>query len=163
MPNEELLVWYGEGYAENLGIDLEHDPNMPVVDPSKCVFICNILLQIELLYSLRILLILPSLCVGQIWYYHHYVWVKLFCPLSPGLPQSQSKKLSDKKGRGHITWSDVWGLFLERFNYFHFNQILFIYHHSSNIPFLFIKKLLKTFNPRFTTEGQLDPNICINV
>ena len=35
MPNEELLVWYGEGYAEELGIDLEHDPNMPVVDPSK--------------------------------------------------------------------------------------------------------------------------------
>ena len=38
-PNEELLVWYGEGYAEELGIDLEHDPNMPVVDPSKLVLI----------------------------------------------------------------------------------------------------------------------------
>ena len=35
MPNEELLVWYGEGYAEDLGIDLEHDPNMPAVNPSK--------------------------------------------------------------------------------------------------------------------------------
>ena len=38
MANEELLVWYGEGYAEELGIDLEHDPNMPVVDPSKTRF-----------------------------------------------------------------------------------------------------------------------------
>ena len=34
-PGTELLVWYGKGYARELGISLEHDPNMPVVDPSK--------------------------------------------------------------------------------------------------------------------------------
>lgn len=65
MPNEELLVWYGEGYAEDLGIDLEHDPNMPVVDPSKCsLFICNFLLHF---YVLRMLVLMLSLGVDVLY------------------------------------------------------------------------------------------------
>ena len=39
-PNTELLVWYGKGYARELGLSLEPDPNMPVVDPSKLSFCC---------------------------------------------------------------------------------------------------------------------------
>ena len=49
-------------------------------------------------------------------------------PIPPGLPRGQSKKWSDKKGRGNWIWSDVWGrgsrvlspisLFLARITYF---------------------------------------------